>query len=184
MRKWKDNKKISVHAISGSHVILLGLDATSKARKGLLGFTIQRTDHTEDEKYWLKGFKTFKETVHNASPGQLVSTREHPIQAFQWGDYTAKPHHKYTYKVVPLYGKPSDIIEDDPVEVTISTEDEDQGVHAVYFNRGVAGSQAYNRKFGNTRPVEMVNCNTCMMVNRNTSVMVSRNTSVVVSGNA
>ena len=67
MRKWNDNKKISVHAISGSHVILLGFDATNEARKGLLGFTIQRTDHTEDEKSWLKGFKTFQETVHNSS---------------------------------------------------------------------------------------------------------------------
>ena len=152
MRKWKENKSISIHAISGSHVILLGLDATNEARKGLLGFTIQRTDHTEDEKTWLKGFKTFKETIHNASPGQMVSTREHPIQAFLWGDYTAKPAHKYSYKVLPLYGKPSEIKEGDPVEVTISTEDEDQGVHAVYFNRGVAGSQAYNRKFGDTKP--------------------------------
>lgn len=152
MRKWKDNRKISVHTISGSHVILLGLDATNEARKGLLGFAIQRTDHTEDEKYWLSGFKTFKETMHSASPGQLVNTRLHPIQAFLWGDYTAKPHHKYTYRVVPLYGKPTEIREGDPVEVTISTEDEDQGTHAVYFNRGVAGSQAYNRKFGDTSP--------------------------------
>lgn len=152
MRRRKDNKNISVHAISGSYVILLGFDATGDARKGLLGFGIQRTDHTEDEKHWLKGLKTFKELVHNASPGQLVSTREHPVQAFLWGDYTAKPQHKYTYKVVPFYGTPGGRIEGEPVEVTISTEDEDHGVHAVYFNRGTAGSQAYMRKFGDAKP--------------------------------
>jgi hypothetical protein len=32
------------------------------------------------------------------------------------------------------------------------TEDEDLGKHAVYFNRGVAGSQAYARKFNNVSP--------------------------------
>jgi len=152
MRKWNSNKKISVHAISGSHVILLGLDAASAASKGLLGFAIQRTDHTEDEKYWLKGFKTFKETEHHKAPGSLKSTLEHPVQSFLWGDYTAKPHHKYTYKVVPLYGKPTEIEQREPVEITISTENEDHGVHAVYFNRGAAGSQAYNKKFGDTKP--------------------------------
>src|SRR4029450_9492312 len=34
---------------------------------------------------------------------------------------------------------------------------EDEGKHAVYFNRGVAGSQAYVRKFGDLRPAEVPN---------------------------
>jgi phosphatidylserine/phosphatidylglycerophosphate/cardiolipin synthase-like enzyme len=38
------------------------------------------------------------------------------------------------------------------VELAISTEAEDEGSHAVFFNRGVAGSQAYVRKFGNVSP--------------------------------
>jgi phosphatidylserine/phosphatidylglycerophosphate/cardiolipin synthase-like enzyme len=36
-------------------------------------------------------------------------------------------------------------------------ENEDEGTHAVYFNRGVAGSQAYARKFGNRRPDQVPN---------------------------
>jgi phosphatidylserine/phosphatidylglycerophosphate/cardiolipin synthase-like enzyme len=35
--------------------------------------------------------------------------------------------------------------------VTITTEDPEDKTHAVYFNRGVAGSQAYSRRFGKYR---------------------------------
>ncbi len=152
MRRKRGNGNISVFAISGSHVILLGLDATEKAKNGLLGFSIFRTDYSEEEQYWLCGFKTFKETCPAPMPGKLVSTREHPVQGFLWGDYTAKPNHKYSYKIIPRYGKPDAMTEGDAVEVTISTVNEDNGLHGVYFNRGVAGSQAFARKFGDKRP--------------------------------
>jgi phosphatidylserine/phosphatidylglycerophosphate/cardiolipin synthase-like enzyme len=152
MRVRESNGDISVHAIAGSYVILLGLDATPKAAKGLLGFSIQRTDHTEQEKYWLKGFRTFEETMPDLVPGQHVSSYEHPIQGFMWGDYTAKPEHEYTFEVVPVYGKPKNLEHGEPVTVNISTEREDDGEHAVYFNRGAAGSQAYAIKFQNKPP--------------------------------
>lgn len=152
MRKFEDNGNVSVHAISGTYVVLLGFDAPRKATKGLLGFAINRKDHTEEEQCWLKGFKTFEETMPDPVPGQLVTTYEHPIQGFQWGDYTAKPGHKYTYKVVPLYGSPTNLEPHKAIEVTISTESVDNGVHAMFFNRGVAGSQAFSRKFGDKKP--------------------------------
>lgn len=147
MRIKKSNGKISLNVISGTHVVLLGMDAGDEARKGLLGFAIRRTDHTENEKYWLQGFKCFKETEH-MTPGKFVSTLEHPVQTFMWGDYTAKPEHKYTYEILPVYGRPKNISYGDGVEVMISTEAEDMETHAVYFNRGVAGSQAFVKKFG------------------------------------
>lgn len=152
MRKMVKRGEISVHAISGSHTVILAMDATDKGAQGLLGFSLHRTDHTENEAGWLKGFKTFQETMPHPSPGQLVSTYDHPIQAFMWGDYTAKHDHTYTYKVVPVYGTPSELNHGKPVEVTISTVNEDMGVHAVYFNRGVAGSQAYACKYGEVPP--------------------------------
>ncbi len=58
MRKFAENYNISVHAVAGSYVVILGMDATVKAARGLLGFAIHRTDHTEDEAYWLKGTMT------------------------------------------------------------------------------------------------------------------------------
>jgi phosphatidylserine/phosphatidylglycerophosphate/cardiolipin synthase-like enzyme len=145
-------KAISVNAIAGTYVVLLGMDANPEAAKGLLGFAIHRTDNSEKEQYWLQSFKTFEDLNPNPNPGTLVSTQEAPIQGFMWGDYTAKPGHEYLYKIVPVYGTPKNLQYGTPVEVAITTENEDNQTHAIYFNRGVAGSQAYIRKFGNNAP--------------------------------
>ena len=155
MRKYKKVGKFSVTAISGTYVVILGFNAEKSATKDLLGFAIHRRDHTENEQYWLRGFKTFEETEPNPSPGALYSTLEHPVQSFQWADYTAKTDHEYTYKVVPLRGKPKNIKQRGPIKIKIKTESEDVGKHAIYFNRGVAGSQAYSVKFGNKAPEEV-----------------------------
>jgi phosphatidylserine/phosphatidylglycerophosphate/cardiolipin synthase-like enzyme len=86
-----------------------------------------------------------------ARPG-LVSTEQHPLQGFFWGDYTTRYGHDYTYRVVAMKGGPAALQRAESVTVRIATEREDQGTHAVYFNRGVAGSQAYARLFRNLRP--------------------------------
>ena len=140
MRKRASRNGISVHAIADTHVVMLGMNATDKARKGLLGFAIHRTDKTEDEQYWLRGFRTFEAIDPHPTPGSLVSTHEAPIQAFNWGDYTAKPNHEYIYKVVPVYGKPKNLKYGDPVEVTVSTENEDTGKHAIFLYSCLTGS--------------------------------------------
>lgn len=144
---------LTVHAIAGSYVVLLGMNLTKTALKGCLGFAIERIDHTENERYWLRGFKTFRETADSSlPPGTLFTTLEQPIQAFQWSDFTAKPGYDYTYRVVPLRGKPKNLTQGTPVEIRIQTEREDLGTHVIFFNRGVAGSQAYARKFKNQSP--------------------------------
>jgi phosphatidylserine/phosphatidylglycerophosphate/cardiolipin synthase-like enzyme len=146
------DKTISVNAIAGTYVVILAMDANDAARKGLLGFAIHRTDQTKNEQYWLKGFKTFEEIDPNPAPGSLVSTQEAPIQSFMWGDYTTAPDSKYIYKVVPVYGSPKNLVYGTPVETAIRTESVDNERFAIHFNRGVAGSQAYARKFGNKSP--------------------------------
>src|SRR6185503_8958306 len=85
------------------------------------------------------------------------STEHHPIQGFFWGDFTTRYGHEYTYRVVAMRGEPGALRASETAEVRIATEKEDQGQHAVYFNRGVAGSQAYVRKFGDRRPSEVPN---------------------------
>jgi len=152
MRVKQKKRGISVHAISGTHVVMLGLDASLIARRELLGFAIERTDHTEDERYWLKGYKTFKETLPDPVPGSLHSTLEHPVQSFLWSDYTAKPDHDYTYRIRPLHGRPKFLTTGRDVVVRVQTEPVDQGEHAIYFNRGAITSQAYARRFGNLPP--------------------------------
>jgi len=152
MRTGAAREGISVHAIAGSYVVLLGFDCIEEARRGLLGFAIERTDHVEDERYWLRGFKVFAESALDVVPGQTVTTLEHPLQTFLWADFTAKPGYTYTYRICAMYGKPKKLEIRRQVEATVSTEPVDQGLHGVTFNRGVAASQAYARRFGNVEP--------------------------------
>lgn len=154
MRKKHSNGVVTVNAIAGTHVVTLGLDLESK-RKGCLGFAIQREDHTEDERYWMTGMKTFEATDPGLGPGGQASSREHPFQAFQWADYTAKPDHDYTYTAIPLYGSPNDLKEGDAVAVRIQTETEFGKPHSVFFNRGAVASQEYVRRFQNKSPKQL-----------------------------
>ena len=64
------------------------------------------------------------------------SLRDHPIQGFQWGDYTAKPEHDYTYRVVAWGGTPGALTPLADVRVDVRTEAEDDGRHGIWFNRG------------------------------------------------
>lgn len=125
-----------------------------KSSKGVLGFAIQRTDHSNNNKRdWLAGFKVFPDT--DIKQGALVSTKEHPLQGFLWADFTTRLAHKYTYRIVAMRGTPGNLEEAEEVEVKIDMEDEDLGTHAVFFNRGVAGSQAYARRFKNKPPTKV-----------------------------
>jgi phosphatidylserine/phosphatidylglycerophosphate/cardiolipin synthase-like enzyme len=154
MRSRNKAGPLSAHAIAGTHVVLLGIDVPKKDTKGLLGFAIQRWDPTEDERYWLRGMKVFEETAEGIPAGTPVSLLEHPLQSFQWGDYTTKPGRSYEYRVVALYGKPKNLEIRHEVTVAVTTEPVDEGTHAIHFNRGVAGSQAYERKFPGHTPRE------------------------------
>ena len=155
MRKKKRHDGIQMQVIAGTHVVLLGWDMSQQESEGLLGFAIHRTDHTENEAYWLEGMKTFEETDPGLGPGGRVSTRQHPVQGFTWSDFSAKPGHDYTYRVVALRGKPRDLREEEAVGVTVTTESEDGGIHEVWFNRGAAASQEYARRFQNRKPSEV-----------------------------
>jgi hypothetical protein len=152
MRKRQSKQGATINAIAGTHVVTLGLDLTDIRRKGCLGFAIQREDHTEDEKSWMRGMKTFVETDPGIGPGGTVSSRDHPYQAFQWADYAAKPSHDYTYRAVPLYGTPAKLEERGSVSVRVTTEPELGTPHSVFFNRGAVASQEYTRQFQDKAP--------------------------------
>jgi hypothetical protein len=99
MRVTETNDGLKVHAVAGTYVVLLGFDLPEADCGGLLGFSIHRVDHTQNEANFLEGMKAFAETDPGFPPGSQYSTKDHPIQSFQWADYTAKPGHKYTYTV-------------------------------------------------------------------------------------
>ena len=149
------NGNLAVQAIAGTHVVLLGIDLPKQKCPGLLGFALRREDHTEGEKYWLSGYKTFESVEPHPAPGILYSTRQHPIQGFTWSDFSAKPDHDYTYEVFGLRGSPTNPQEVDQVAVRIQTESERGTTHHVHFNRGAAASQEYTRRFGDKRPKDV-----------------------------
>lgn len=170
MRKRLKGQVLTLRCIAGTHVAILAWDISAgqeAKHKGLLGFAIERAELTDAgnlaERYWLPGLKRFRGKDVGLPAGTPVSSAEHPIQSFQWGDYTVKPGRKYQYRLVPVYGKPKllTLDEDSAVTLDVTTEPETAtaGVaaaggiqHDVYFNRGVIGSQAYARRFGNAKP--------------------------------
>jgi PLD-like domain len=155
MRRRERKDGVTVNAIAGTHVVTLGFDLTEKWRSKCLGFAIQREDKVEDERYWLRGMKTFPSTDPGLGPGGTVSSREHPFQTFQWADYSAKPGQEYVYTVVPLHGSPADLKEGPQVTVPIETEPEIEKPHSVYFNRGSVATQEYARRFENKAPDQL-----------------------------
>jgi phosphatidylserine/phosphatidylglycerophosphate/cardiolipin synthase-like enzyme len=136
------------------------LNGKEPARKDLLGYAIDRAELDQAgnvvERYWMRGIKRFKEKDKGLPPGTPVSTADHPIQSFLWADYTAKAGTRYLFRIVPVYGTVKNVKLDEAAEVTldVTTEKEaDDGArHSVFFNRGVIGSQAYAREFGNREP--------------------------------
>jgi phosphatidylserine/phosphatidylglycerophosphate/cardiolipin synthase-like enzyme len=155
MRAYNKSGSLSVHAIAGAYVVLLGIDMEEAASESVLGFGIERIEHGHgNSRAWLRALKVFPDVP--AEEG-MVSSEYHPIQGFFWGDFTTRYGHEYTYRIVAMRGKPGALRASETVEVRIATEKEDEGEHAVYFNRGVAGSQAYVRKFGDHRPADVPN---------------------------
>ena len=137
MRVTKSNAQLSVKAISGLEVILLGLNVPEADKDRLLGFKIMKVYGKKE--YLLSDGRKFEGSEHSL------------VQDFLWGDYSVDPNKTYTYKVSAVYGTPDNQEESEVIEIKVETEDPNHHEHAVFFNRGVAGSQAYSRKFDKYR---------------------------------
>jgi len=155
MRKVDTSSPLRLNVIAGTYVVMLGFDMDVADCRGLLGFSIHRTSHDEDEAGYLTGMKCFAATDPGFAVGAQYSTRQHPIQSFQWADYSAKPGHRYTYRVTARKGTPEALTDFTTAQVEITTEVEVGTVHDVHFNRGISASQEYARRFGDRRPDEV-----------------------------
>lgn len=169
MRATAKGAQYKLSAYAGTYVVVLAWDTlTSKAppEPDLLGYALERTEFdtngAEVERYWMKGIKRFRAKDKGLPPGTPVSLADHPFQGFQWADYTAHAETRYTYRLVPIRGtvKYPKLDEAAATTVDIATEPEGEIAepnsnkvrHDVFFNRGVIGSQAYAREFGNSEP--------------------------------
>jgi len=157
MRSFAQDNKLSVNAIAGSHVVLLGMNVEQDKIDKLLGFAIKCKNNSSGETYWLPGIKTFEDVLPNPKPGELQSSNKHPIQAFIWGDYFVEPDNEYIFTIHPVYGKPTDFSLADGVSVIIKTMKTIGEKHTIFFNRGNTASQAFSRVFGDTPMNEIPN---------------------------
>ena len=153
MRKKVQGNGLVLQAVAGTNVVTLGWDITQESVKtGLLGFAIQRVDHTENETHFMRGMKTFPDTSPQLPLGGTASSHDQPFQSFQWADYAAKPGHSYTYSIIAMHGRPGALTDGQSLAVDVTTESEWDGTHSVFFNRGAIASQEYARRFQDKRP--------------------------------
>ena len=143
-----------VYAVTGINTVSFAIDFREADTSGLLGFAVEREDPKENEKYFMRGFKVFEDVVPHPNEMTEVSTYDHPVQSFVWDDFTAKEGRTYTYWFHPLTGKPKNLDRTAPaIPITVTTEQLfSKATHDVFFNRGVASSQAYNRRYDNKSP--------------------------------
>lgn len=147
----------TVYAVSGTNTVSFAIDFSAGEIGGLLGFAVERLDPVENERYFMQGMKVFRSVVPAPDENAAFTTFDHPVQSFVWDDFTAKPGRPYTYFFYPLRGKPKNLDRSaPPVQITVETEKLfSSGTHDVFFNRGIASSQAYARRFQNQRPDEI-----------------------------
>lgn len=155
MRRISEFNNIRVKAYSGTTGVLLAFDIEPNKRKNLLGFAVSReilSGPYSGRIGWLQGILDFPETTK--AKGELIATNIAPIQKFRWSDYSVYPETRYAYTVQPVYSTSSKLVmasnrhlylEAGP-RVEIETQNF-KGEDAVIFNRAVASSQAFSRKF-------------------------------------
>jgi phosphatidylserine/phosphatidylglycerophosphate/cardiolipin synthase-like enzyme len=150
MRVIQHSDALSVRAISGTRIVFLAIDVKPAARAGLLGFAIGKL--IDGNLIWLRGRKVFGSVVAHPDPKDDFPSNEHPIQSLIWSDFSAEPGATTTYRIQPMYGAPGAPVLGDAVDIAITTEAPEEGVHGIYFNRGAVASQAYAEIFDNKPP--------------------------------
>jgi len=158
MRRLAEANGVSVKAYSGTTGILLAFNVEPNKRQNLLGFAIQReilSGPQAGRMNWLQGMLDFPGT--SKKKGELLATNVAPIQKFRWSDYSVYRDTAYAYTVHPVYkmssvssvtaGNRRIFLEDGP-RVELSTQGFG-GEDAIIFNRAVASSQAFSRRFPN-----------------------------------
>ncbi|MRV75530.1 hypothetical protein GJ700_27810 [Duganella sp. FT92W] len=157
MRVKQNSSGLHVHAIPGSHVVVFGFDWPEERADELQGFALHRTDHRTGRAQWVEAQKRYQSTDPGTATGERVSTRQHPVQAFLWADYTVNPGQRYTYRVVALGGTPAALSELADVTLDVDTIAKTNSGHRVHFNRGAIAAQEYARRFKNKAPEDVPN---------------------------
>ncbi|WP_095053475.1 phospholipase D-like domain-containing protein [Pseudomonas sp. Irchel s3b2] len=141
-----DQDDFRVKAYAGTNGVLLAIDVAESRRKGLLGFAIEKQ---QGNKPWLFLFNslTFPGKAHTFPQFHATPSDVAPLQKFRWADYAVNPGVTIHYRVHLAYGTADAPLLGEFLEVTISTDNGLPAGQNVIFNRAVAASQAFQRKF-------------------------------------
>jgi phosphatidylserine/phosphatidylglycerophosphate/cardiolipin synthase-like enzyme len=143
-----------IFAVSGTNTISFAIDFREADTTGLLGFAIKRFNKTSGDNKEMEGYKVFESNNPNPDIDTVVNTFTQPIQSFVWDDFACYDDNEYEYLFYPIKGSPGNLDRSSkPISISIKTEKLfSDNEHDIFFNRGVASSQAYRRKFLNLPP--------------------------------
>lgn len=144
--KSNDQDTFRVKAYAGTKGVLLAFDLDKSRKPGLLGFAIKQKENNKPWQ-WLLNSLTFPGMRHTLPRWSATPSNLAPIQKFRWADYSIEAGTTCRYRVHPVYGTPDKPVLEEALEVTIKTDDGQPKDHHVIFNRAVAASQAFGRKF-------------------------------------
>ncbi|CAI8874508.1 phospholipase D-like domain-containing protein [Pseudomonas sp. IT-P260] len=135
-----------VKAYAGTNGVLLAMDLSEPRRKGLLGFAIEKQ---QGDKPWLFLFNslTFPGKAHTFPQYHATPSDKAPLQKFRWADYAINPGTTLHYRVHLAYGTADAPLLGESLELSITSDDGHPANQSVIFNRAVAASQAFQRKF-------------------------------------
>ena len=135
-----------VKAYAGTNGVLLAMDLSEPRRKGLLGFAIEKQ---QGDKPWLFLFNslTFPAKAHTFPQYHATPSDKAPLQKFRWADYAVNPGTTLHYRVHLAYGTADAPLLGESLELSITSDDGHPANQSVIFNRAVAASQAFQRKF-------------------------------------
>jgi len=135
-----------VKAYAGTNGVLLAFDVSKAKKNGLLGFAIEQKEGSKTWQ-WLLNSLTFPDTEHSIPEWNATPSNIAPIQKFRWADYSIESNTTCKYRVHLVYGTSAAPVLGESLEVTVKTDDGIPKDHRVIFNRAVAASQSFGRKF-------------------------------------
>jgi phosphatidylserine/phosphatidylglycerophosphate/cardiolipin synthase-like enzyme len=138
------NDDFRVKGYAGTNSVLLAIDLDQSRKNDLMGFAIEKKEGNYKWQ-WLLNSLTFPGKQHTIPAWGATPSNLAPLQKFRWADYSLEPGLTCKYKVHLVYG--SGLTREEMLEVELKTDDGKPKDQHVNFNRAVAASQAFGRKF-------------------------------------
>lgn len=148
MRKLTKNDQdtFRVKAYAGTNSVLLAFDLDKARKPGFLGFAIEQKEGNKPWQ-WLLNSLTFPGKTHTMPKWSATPSNLAPFQKFRWADYSIEPGTTCKYRVHLAYGDHNQPALGEALEIEVTTDDGKPKDHRVFFNRAVAASQSFGRKF-------------------------------------